>query len=154
AQLYIVGDGPLRAQLEEQARNLGIAENVVFTRNLDNYSIKILLNECDMLVLPSIANSEAFGLVQLEAMACSKPVINTSLPTGVPYVSLHEQTGLTVPPGDAIALGKAMQRLIDNDSERIQMGMRAKARIMGYFNLDSMLDKVFELYHNILKTGP
>lgn len=151
AHLYIAGDGPLRTQLEKQAQDMGIAGDVTFMGRVGNEQLKRLLNECDMLVLPSIANSEAFGLVQIEAMACSKPVINTSLPTGVPYVSLHEQTGLTVPPGDAAALGRAMQRLIDHDDKRIQMGIRAKMRIMEHFNVENMLDNIFMLYQNILK---
>jgi len=154
AQLYLAGDGPLRAQLEKQAKDLGIAKDVIFTGHVDNEQLKVLLNECDMLVLPSVANSEAFGLVQLEAMACSKPVINTSLPTGVPYVSIHEKTGLTVPPGDAVELGKAMQRLIDHDKERVQMGIHAKARVMECFSLEKMLDSLFDLYQNIVEDTP
>ena len=151
AQLNIVGDGPLKPQLEQQAKDLCIAGNVVFSGRVDDEQIKKLLNECDILVLPSVANSEAFGLVQIEAMACSKPVINTSLPTGVPYVSIHKQTGLTVPPGDANALSEAIQRLIDNDDERIQMGISARKRVEECFTLDTMLQNVYKQYQRILK---
>ena len=151
AQLYIAGDGFLKTQLERQAKELGIDENVIFLSRLEDSQVKELLNECDILVLPSVANSEAFGIVQLEAMIFSKPVINTSLPTGVPFVSINEQTGLTVPPGDAISLGKAMQRLIDNDDERIQMGINAKERVMQHFKLNDMLDNILKLYETILR---
>ena len=151
AQLFIAGDGPLRSQLEEQAKDLGIAGNVVFLGRVDDERLKELLYDCDMFVLPSVANSEAFGIVQIEAMACSKPVINTSLSTGVPYVSLHEQAGLTVPPGDARALGEAIQRLIDNDDERIQMGAKARKRVEECFTLKSMIESVYGLYQKILK---
>lgn len=150
AQLYIAGDGPLKEHLKAQAIEAGIAENVHFMCHQSDEDIKDLLNDCDLFVLPSVANSEAFGIVQIEAMACSKPVINTSLPTGVPYVSLHEQTGLTVPPGDADSLAAAMQRLIDNDDERLQMGLNAKERAMQYFTMDKMLDSIYKLYHDIL----
>lgn len=84
-------------------------------------------------------------------MACSKPVINTSLPTGVPYVSIHGQTGLTVPPGNAEALAAAMQRLIDNDAERTEMGIRAKERVYKHFTMEKMLDSVYKLYADIMK---
>jgi glycosyltransferase involved in cell wall biosynthesis len=151
AKLRIAGDGPLRTQLEEKAKDLNINEHVEFMGHLEDSQIKKLLSECDMLVLPSVANSEAFGIVQLEAMAFSKPVINTSLPTGVPYVSINEQTGLTVPPGDAASLGIAIQRLIDNDDERIQMGIKARDRVMKNFKLNDMLDNIFKLYQNVLK---
>ncbi len=151
AQLYIVGDGPLSEQLKTQAIESGISESVHFLGHQSDEDIKTMLNACDLFVLPSVANSEAFGLVQIEAMACSKPVINTSLPTGVPYVSLNGQTGLTVPPGDAESLAAAMQRLIDNDDERIQMGLKAKERAIQYFTMDKMLDSVYKLYNDILQ---
>lgn len=151
AQLYIAGDGPLRQQLENQASSLGISGKVHFLGRQSDENIKALLNDCDIFVLPSVANSEAFGIVQIEAMACSKPVINTSLPTGVPYVSIHGQTGLTVPPGNAEALAAAMQRLIDNDAERTEMGIRAKERVYKHFTMEKMLDSVYKLYADIMK---
>lgn len=154
ARLHIIGDGPLKPQLEQQAKGLGIAENVIFWGKVDDEQMKKLMHDCDMLVLPSIANSEAFGLVQIEAMACSKPIINTSLPTGVPYVSLHGQTGLTVTPGDAAALGKAIQRLVDNDVERLEMGARARERAEKFFSLSGMLGNVYKQYKSLLGNHP
>lgn len=151
AQLLIAGEGPLKPKLEKQAADLGIAGNVLFLGHVDDNVINQLLNECDMLVLPSIANSEAFGIVQIEAMAHSKPVINTSLPTGVPYVSIHGQTGLTVPPGDAFELASAIQRLVDNDNERLLFGKNAKTRAVERYRLENMLDSVFRLYEDVLK---
>ena len=148
--MYIAGDGPLKEQLKAQAVASGIAERVHFMGHQSDEDLKALLNGCDLFVLPSVANSEAFGIVQIEAMACAKPVINTSLPTGVPYVSLHGQTGLTVPPGDADALAAAIQRLIDNDEERIQMGLKAKQRALEYFTMDRMLDNIYKLYLDVL----
>lgn len=150
AHLYIAGEGPLQPQLEQQALGLGIKDQVSFLGHVDDDRIRELLSSCDLFVLPSVAESEAFGIVQIEAMACSKPVINTSLPTGVPYVSLHEQTGLTVPPGDAAALASAIQRLVDHDDERIQMGLQARKRYEEYFTMGKMLDNVYKLYQNIL----
>jgi glycosyltransferase involved in cell wall biosynthesis len=150
AHLYIAGDGPLQSQFEQQALSLGIKEHVSFLGHADDNQIRELLSCCDLFVLPSIAESEAFGIVQIEAMAYSKPVINTSLSTGVPYVSLHEQTGLTVPPGDADALARAIQRLVDCDDERLQMGRNARKRFEEYFTMDKMLESIYRLYQDIL----
>jgi len=150
AVLDIIGEGPLRRDLELKAYNLGLSGKVIFHGRQSDDKIQQFLNACDIFVLPSVERSEAFGLVQLEAMAHAKPVINTSLPTGVPYVSIHEETGLTVPPGDAEALAKAIQRLVDNDMERIQMGLNARERVQKYFSKDKMLDSIFNLYQKLL----
>ena len=105
--------------------------------------------DCDVFVLPSIAKSEAFGIVQMEAMAYGKPVINTKLPSGVPYVSIDKQTGLTVEPGDDLALADAMQWLIEHPLERQQFGEAAAKRVREYFNVDYMIEEVLKVYREL-----
>src|SRR6185437_13103792 len=101
ANLLIVGSGPLRGALEREAQRVGLGARVHFVDAASDADVVTYLNACDVFVLPSVHNSEAFGLVQVEAMACGKPVVNTALPTGVPFVSVDGVTGLTVPPRDA-----------------------------------------------------
>ena len=103
--------------------------------------------DCDVLVLPSTEKSEAFGLVQIEAMTFGKPVINTNLSSGVPYVSLDGVTGLTVPPNDVQALADAMKWMVEHDKERNEMGRRARNRVKECFRMDDMLDKVLKIYN-------
>jgi glycosyltransferase involved in cell wall biosynthesis len=88
--------------------------------------------------------------VQLEAMACGKPVVNTNLDSGVPCVSLHGRTGLTVPPNDPLALAGAINKLLDDSELREAYGQAARARVDDEFNQDVMLERLVELYSRIL----
>jgi rhamnosyl/mannosyltransferase len=85
-------------------------------------------------------------MVQLEAMVYGKPVINTDLETGVPEVSIHGQTGITVPAGDAEKLAEAIQTLTDRDDLRGKFGENAYNRVREHFNLDKVIENLFDLY--------
>ncbi len=150
AELFISGDGALEGTLKEQAESLGIQNRVHFLGKLSDDELKSAFSDCDLFVLPSVQNSEAFGIVQLEAMISKKPVINTSLPTGVPHVSLDSHTGLTVKPGDAGALAKAIQALVDDDGLRQEMGIRAERRVREVFDLKYTINQLFALYQDVL----
>ena len=88
--------------------------------------LNAFFSECEFLILPSTHPSEAFGIVQLEAMIHEKPVISTNLPTGVPYVNQHKNTGLIVTPGNIKELATAMETLWNNHDMRKQFGKNAK----------------------------
>ncbi len=141
-ELFLVGTGALEESLKEQAKTL--SQKVHFLGALPEEELKAAFADCDLFVLPSVANSEAFGIVQMEAMVYGKPVINTSLPTGVPFVSLHEKTGLTVPPGDADALAQAIQHLADNPELRQQYGRAAAKRAAEDFSEEAVLEKIYQ----------
>src|SRR5208283_126499 len=120
ATLIIVGDGPEYTRLEDCAWQAGVRSRVVFAgwvRDLRPY-----YHAASVFVLPSIARSEAFGLVQLEAMAAGKPVVNTALMSGVPFVSQDGLTGITVPPCDPEALSAALNRLLGDAALRESYG--------------------------------
>lgn len=151
--LHIVGDGPLKHELEQQADMLGIHSRVYFTGSLPHEELYREFAECDVFVLPSVAKSEAFGIVQIEAMAYNKPVINTNLPSGVPYVSLDKITGLTVEPRDAEGLAGAMRWMMDHPEERIRLGSNAGKRAREYYSIDYMLEQVDALYQMIGQEG-
>jgi len=146
AKLIIVGKGNLENSLREQAKRLHISDKVKFLGTLSSAELDKAFQDCDIFVLPSVEKSEAFGLVQIEAMAYGKPVINTALPSGVPYVSLNGQTGLTVPPKNAPALAEAIQKLVDDKKLRLKYGQNAYKRVRECFTLEKMLDGVMREY--------
>lgn len=150
AQLIMVGSGGMKEQLKQRAEELRVADKVQFVGSLPEEELCRQYAECDVFVLPSVARSEAFGLVQIEAMAFGKPVINTNLPSGVPYVSIHGKTGLTVEPGSVEQLTEAIQWMVDHKEERLQMGERARERMKAEYQLESMTTRTLELYKELL----
>jgi rhamnosyl/mannosyltransferase len=148
--LLIAGDGPLRRQLEHLAVQCGVIERITFLGRVSQEEMVAYYHAADVFVLPSVARSEAFGVVQLEAMACGKPVVNTALPTGVPYVSLDGATGFTVPPADEGALATAICRLLDDPYLRAKFGAAALRRTREEFNVELMGRRTLELYREVL----
>lgn len=147
AKLEIVGDGVLEKECKSFVTLLKLKEKVHFYGKLTEKELLQKYAECDVFVLPSVARSEAFGLVQIEAMAFGKPVINTKLPSGVPYVSIHGETGLTVEPGNKEELADVMQWMVDHPEERLQMGRKARERMKAEYRVEQMLKRVFQLYN-------
>jgi rhamnosyl/mannosyltransferase len=153
ASAVLVGDGPLRHELEQQTRAWGISDRVRFAGEVTNEELAALYRACDALVLPSVTRQEAFGVVQLEAMSRAKPVISTDVGTGVAWVNVHEETGLVVPPGDATALRSAIDRVLANPLERQKMGGAAAERARSVFGVDRMINSILTLYHEVGGTG-
>lgn len=151
--LLVVGDGPLRVELEAQARTLGIADRVHFLGEIHNRDVAAYYHASDVFALASVARSEAFGIVQVEAMACGLPVVNTGLDSGVPFVSLDGLTGLTVPPGDSVALSRALKRLLDDDKLRTRLGDAARNRVETEFTARVMGRCMLDLYTKLVGRG-
>jgi rhamnosyl/mannosyltransferase len=155
ATAVIVGDGPLRAALEAQAKQSGLSSRVTFLGHLPDEEVVAHMHACDLFVLPSVTRAETFGVVQLEAMACGKPVVSTNLPTGVPWVNRHGVTGLVTEPGDAAALAAAMNTLLADPAQRERMGAAARSRVRDEFSVDRMVSQSSALYRRVaLETPP
>ncbi len=150
ARLAIVGVGPLATSLGEQAVRLGLADRVKFLGAVPDGRLRSLYKSARFLVLPSTAPSEAFGMVQLEAMAAGRPVISTDLKSGVPYVNQHGLTGLIVPPGDPQALAAAMKTLLEDEPRALALGLAAQRRVLAEFHVDKVVDAHVELYASLL----
>lgn len=153
ARLEIVGDGRLRASLAAQVRHMQLEEQVHFAGEVSEPELIARLHACEFLVLPSTGVNETLGLAQLEAMACGKPVVCTTLPTGVPYVTQDEVTGLHVPPGNAPALRAALLRLLTDEPLRRRLGQAARERVEARFSADAMVEETLALYREAVRKG-
>ena len=146
AVLLIAGEGPLRGMLEGVARASGVADRVTFLGDVHNNHIAPYYLASDVYLLPSTAPSEAFGIVQIEALASGLPVVNTDLPSGVPFVSRDGESGFTVPPGDHHALGRAVRRLLDDSALRERFGRAGRERALADFSKEIMVERLVALY--------
>lgn len=152
ANTVIVGEGPLRPSLEALARELGIDDRVRFVGAVADDELLAWYYACDALVLPSATRQEAFGMVQLEAMLCGRPVISTELGTGVSWVNQDGRTGLVVNPGDVAALRQALVRLTTDAALRSRLGNAAQERVLTHFTAGKMCSATRTLYQSITNT--
>jgi len=146
ADLVLIGHGPLAGELRQLASSAGIATRVDFLDPQGDDELAAWYDAADVFCLPSVARSEAFGLVQIEAHAAGTPVVSTDLPTGVPYANRDGVSGLVVPPGDAPALAAALSRLLDDDELRAGLGRQAQERALREFTVPRMVAHTLDVY--------
>ncbi|MDE6834948.1 MAG: glycosyltransferase [Ruminococcus sp.] len=144
-ELFIAGTGILESELKEKVRKYGLNKRIHFLGFLPEEQLKQAFSDCDIFVLPSVERSEAFGIVQLEAMIYGKPVINTSLLSGVPYVSIHEKTGITVQPYNSVQLAEAINILRKNKNLRERLGKNGQKRVLEYFNEKNIIQDLYKI---------
>lgn len=148
ATLLLIGTGPQYDSLAKLIASEHLDQQVFLLGRVDD--LRPYFAAASVFVLPSITRAEAFGIVQLEAMAAGLPVINSNIDSGVPEVSVHGQTGITVPPSDPVALSEAMRVLLNNDTMRATYGQAAKARACAEYTNDRMAERILSVYENIL----
>lgn len=135
AILLIMGDGPLKKDFESYINENNLENKVILLGSISDKKTKNnYIQASDIFVLSSIRKSESFGIVQLEAMKYGKPIINTNLGTGVNYVSIHNETGLTVEPSDSEELANAINKLLKDENLRNIYGEKARKRVQTFFN--------------------
>jgi len=139
ARLVLAGGGPLESRMRRRAAELGIDAEI--RGGVSDDELVELYRGAQAFILPSTARSEAFGLVQLEAMACGTPVISTNLATGVPWVNEDGVSGIVVPPADPGALASAIRRLMD-DRTRAHLSEGALRRARTLFDSRDHLAEV------------
>jgi rhamnosyl/mannosyltransferase len=132
--------------LRESAARLNLGERVIFAGEVTDAELPAYYAGADIFVLPACERSEAFGLVQLEAMAAGKPVVSTELGTGTSYANRDGETGLVVPPADPAALAAAINKLLGDKELREKMGRRGQERTRAEFGLTRLAGRVEEIY--------
>lgn len=137
--VYLLGGtGPMTETYEKYIKEHKLEGKVLLLGRVSEEDLDAYYQACDVYLLPSIMQSEAFGIVQLEAMKHSKPVINTWLNTGVNYVSIDRETGLTVEPENVEQLTNTINELLNNDELRLQYGRNARKRVEDLFAINEV----------------
>jgi glycosyltransferase involved in cell wall biosynthesis len=147
----VVGHGPERSRLQARARDLRLEDRIAFLGEVSPARLRVLLHAADVFVLPSIDRREAFGIAQLEAMACGKPAVASDLPTGIRSVNRHNETGLLVKPRDPAALRAAVNRLLEDPGLAARLGQAAQAQVQRDFTAKRMVERVLTLYGDTLR---
>jgi len=151
AEAVIIGEGPLESELRTKAADLGIAGRVRFAGRLSSSEMKAHLHAARVLAFPSVTTAEAFGIVQLEAMAAGLPIVNTSLGTAVPYIARHDHEALTVTPDQPRPLADALRRILDEPALAERLGRSGQSRARAEYSQQTFVSRVRSLYSDILE---
>lgn len=154
ANATIIGEGPLLSDLQALANDLRVADRVRFAGRLPRDKIRQLFHSACLFAFPSVTTAEAFGLVQIEAMAAGLPIINTDLPTTVPLVARHDMEALTVPPGDPAAFAAALGRLLNDPALAERLGHAARIRAFSEYDQSVFRARVTEVYEQVHARRP
>ncbi|MCB1167274.1 MAG: glycosyltransferase [Leptospiraceae bacterium] len=148
--VVIGGEGPLTGTYRDIAIAKGVEQRVILPGRLSEMDRLALLHLCDVFCLPSVEPSEAFGLVQRDAMFCGKPVVCCDLRNGVNYVNQDKRSGLVVPPRDSGALSRAISRLLSDSALRKRLGSWGKERAEREFTEATMVRQATAIYRHAL----
>lgn len=150
-KVLIVGDGPQRENLKNLIKANGLEGKVELLGKVTDPNMFVgLYHGCEFLVLPSVTPNENFGVVQLEAMACSKPVVTTNLKSGVPAVGEKGKTCLIVEPRDVDQLAKAMTMIFNNPELKKKLGESGRERFEELYTWKNMIDTQVTSYRKAL----
>ena len=147
--LVVVGDGALKETYRENARAAGIHDRVTFVGSASVEDLPRYYRLADMHLFPSTKRAESFGLVALEAAASGIPSIASELP-GVRTVVRDGDTGLLVPPGDAVALSRAIATLLEQTELRRRLGLSARVNAEASYNWEPLMDHLVATYDSVI----
>ena len=144
--LLLGGSGPLKESLQAQIRDKGLQERVTMLGYIPDDDLPSLYGAADIFVLPSVMKTEAFGIVQIEAMSCGKPLVATRIPgSGVSWVNEEGVSGHNAEPGDAESLAAAVLKV---DEDRARLSESAAWRFNSMFTKEKMINQIIKIYEN------
>ncbi len=152
-EVWIVGEGRERAHLEQLIRELGLEGRVRLLGGVSDSELVEFMRIADVFVMPSVTNAETFGLVQLEAMAAGRPIVNTALDTAVPHVARDGLEAITVPPRDPEKLAEAINTLIADPERRRRMGEAARHRAATHYSKATFQAGIETVYRRAVAAG-
>lgn len=144
--LKIVGDGPLRLELESRVLDLDLTDRVTFTGRLPNDELPQVYAESAVFALPSTV--EGFPRTILEALACGTPVVTSDLPQ---LETVVETVGKTVPPDNTEALADALNRMLTEDERRQELGTRGRELVREQFSWADTVAQTTQVYYELLE---
>lgn len=149
ADLIIIGEGPLKDCLVEKSQRLGLANRVFFLGHVAREDVSLYLRAAKALALPSISAAEAFGIVQIEAMAAGCPVVNTDLATAVPHIARNGLEAITVRPQDPDELANALRTILDDPSLRARLSTAARKRAIAEYSAEVFRARMEAIYRDV-----
>lgn len=151
-EVVIIGEGAERDNLQRLAEQLGVADRLRLPGFLPRDEVKAYFHAARLFTLPSVTVAEAFGLVQIEAMAVGLPIVNTALPTAVPTIARDGLEGLTVPVNDAPRLAAAINRLLDDPVLAGALGDAGRRRVAAEYEQSVFRANVRQVYENAVES--
>lgn len=148
-ELFIAGSGSQEGELKEQARSLGINPIVHFVGQIPYNDVPDFLQQLDLVVVPSILDSESFGVAAVEASACGVPVIASNV-GGLPEVVENGKTGIIVEPKSPEAIAQAIITLLNNEQLNSTMGENGRKRVERLYNWEDNVSIVEGVYSEII----
>lgn len=148
--LYLIGSGALENKLKDVVKELNIGNKVVFLGELEDKEKFTYIKSSKILLLPSIYKTEAYGIVQVEAMAFGVPVISTKIEgSGVDWVNKDGVSGLIVLPENSLQIAKAVDRIILDSEIHDKLSKGAEARFNSLFTREIMINELVSKYKKI-----
>ena len=150
--VLIGGTGALKDELQKEIDELDLRGKVELLGRVSDSDLPAYYGACDVFCLSSVQKTEAFGIVQIEAMSCGKPVIATNIPqSGVSWVNRHGASGLNVPPGNAPELAKAIETVTEDGTTYRKYSDGAARRYRDLFTKEDMIKKCLNIYDTVMK---